>query len=459
MEVTSVSEESSSDENSGEEESSSLSSSASISSEEKKERLNPMDEPYIGRQYYLNHIGDIYSTWDTYRGDGVTIAVIDSGFNPYHEDFYYEDGSSKVLATSASFEYGDGLVKTSVGLESVKDLGNSHGTFCAGVAAAAINKKGVAGVAPDASLLLLKTDCKPKSIEKAFYYAVEKGAKVITISIGSYYNYKGDLVDDGSDLSNVFNNAISYCREHGTVVISAGGNGGLDNMPNEYTWPGATPGVIGVGGLAANSSGEIWSGSSYNSSPDHEFCDVFAPAEDMFGCCHYDGKTYDSGWKGTSFASPQVAGMAALYFEKYPNASVDKFESDLYASCHAITTSSKVSSSNCGKGRVDVGKLLSTNSSESITMKVKTSWQNCYCYAWNLETNKALEPWPGKKMDGNGTFSLTLDAATYPNVLFTKGSDGPQSADLLTSSFKSGHTYDLTNADSSNSYLVGSYTS
>ena len=47
-------------------------------------------------------------------------------------------------------------------------MGESHGTFCAGVAAAAVNGKGVAGIAPDASLLLLKTDLKPKSIAKTF---------------------------------------------------------------------------------------------------------------------------------------------------------------------------------------------------------------------------------------------------------------------------------------------------
>ena len=44
--------------------------------------FNPLDEPYIGRQYYLNHIGDIYSAWKSYTGKGVTIAVIDVGFKP-----------------------------------------------------------------------------------------------------------------------------------------------------------------------------------------------------------------------------------------------------------------------------------------------------------------------------------------------------------------------------------------
>ena len=66
--------------------------------------VNPykvMNEPLINRQHYLNHIGDIYNTWNSYRGKGVTIAVIDVGFMANHPDFTYSDGSSKVSNKSA----------------------------------------------------------------------------------------------------------------------------------------------------------------------------------------------------------------------------------------------------------------------------------------------------------------------------------------------------------------------
>ena len=282
-----------------------------------------MDDPYIGRQHYLNHIGDIYGAWDSYRGKGITIAVVDIGFNPYHKDFKRADGTSKVREDSASFKVSGGSVVKSVGVDQVVNMGESHGTFCAGVAAAAINGVGVVGIAPDADLLLLKTDAKPKSIAAAFKYAADQGARAISVSIGSYYDYGGDLSSDGSDLGTVFDEPVAYCRSKGTAVISAAGNGGLDGQPTEFTFPGCVDGVIGVGGLAANSSGEIWKGSSYNSSPAYTFCDVYAPADMMYGCCHYDNKEYDGGWNGTSFAAPQVAGMAALYFEKNPEATVD----------------------------------------------------------------------------------------------------------------------------------------
>ncbi len=329
------------------------SQSSSETSSEKEYTSDPKKEPGYKQQKYLNYIGDINSVWKKYRGEGTTIALIDAGFKANHEDFTFEDGTSKVSDKSASFTTSGNNTTVSVGINKVDAGEESHGTFCAGVAAAGINNKGVVGIAPNAKLLLLKTDCKPKSIAKAFRYAADNGATVVSISIGSYYTYDGDLVNDGSDLGTVFDAPVKYCYDKNIPVISAGGNGGLDNMPTEYTFPGCVDNVIGVGGLAANSSTKVWSGSSYNSSPEWQSIDVFAPAENMYGCCNYGGKKYDGGWNGTSFAAPQVAGMAALYFEKNPTATAKQFENDLYGSCHKIDNSGHY-----GYGAVDVGKLL-----------------------------------------------------------------------------------------------------
>ena len=424
------------------------------------EPLNPMNEPYIGRQYYLNHIGDIYSAWGKYRGKGITIAVIDAGFNPNHEDFYYADGTSKVSDKSASFTTNSSGTTTEVGVNKVINMGESHGTFCAGVAAAAVNGKGVAGIAPDASLLLLKTDLKPKSIAQAFRYAADNGAKVVTISIGSYYNYGGDLVDDGSDLGTVFDAPVKYCYDKNIPVISAGGNGGLDNQPTEFTFPGCVDNVIGVGGLAANSSTNIWSGSSYNSSPEWQSIDVFAPANMMFGCCHYDNKIYDGGWDGTSFASPIVAGLAALYFEKNPNNTAAQFETDLYNSCIALPNQGDIKSNQLGHGRVDATKLLGLTSSGSIDAKFKADWSECYAYVWNSSSGTQLANWPGSKLSkNNGEFVVNIDTSKYDSVIFTQTNSGPKTPDLLVTSFINGNVYDLTSSISEQGmdFKVGVY--
>lgn len=427
---------------------------------------NPLDEPLIGNQYYLNHIGDIYSCWKQYRGDGVTIAVIDVGFDPYHEDFYYADGTHKVSNQSAAFEYNPSSsqadrtsgVITRVGIDAVTIGGESHGTFCAGVAAAAVNGKGVAGIAPNASLLLLKTDCMPRSVREAFYYASNHGAKVITISIGSYYDFNGDIQNDNvSNLSTVFNDAIEQCYNRGIVVCSAAGNGG-GSRPTEYTYPGAVNHVIGVGGLAANSSGEIWEGSSYNSSQQYQFCDVFAPADEMYGCCNHNGLIYQGGWKGTSFASPQVAGLAALYFQKNPSKTAADFETALFQSCHKIETSSIASASQLGYGRIDAGRLLGIAcGAKSVNVRVQSTFDTLYCYAWNLKEERENAAWPGVAMSKvNGIYQCNVPTGTYESLVITKGKDGPQSVDLLVPSFQDGHTYVLPSS-SDLPYLVGSY--
>ena len=417
--------------------------SVSVSSEIApiKPLSNPFSEPYIGRQYYLNHIGDIFSAWKQYRGKNVTIAVIDAGFDPYHEDFVDENGNSKISVDSASFSTNNSQITTEIGIDKVVNMAESHGTFCAGVAAAGANGKGVIGVAPSASLLLLKTDLKPKSIAAAFHYAADHGARVVTISIGSYYNYVGDLVNDGSDLGTVFDEPVRYCYDKGIVVVSAAGNGGLDGQMTEFTFPGCVDHVIGAGGLAANSSKEIWSGSSYNSSPEYAFVDVLAPSEDMFGCCHYDGKKYDGGWNGTSFASPIVAGMAALYFEKYPEKTNVDFEADLYRSCHALTQSQRASADQLGHGRVDVGALLNLEKPKEITVKVASNWSSCFAYVWNEETSRYLSSWPGQSLSKtSGVYEITLSGQAYDSIIITQGQNGPQSVDLAISNF----VYDVT---------------
>ena len=438
------------------------SSQTKTSSESPAAKDDPCAEPHFGRQYYLNHIGDICSTWQQYRGEGTTIAVIDVGFNPEHEDFYFKDGTSKVSNQSAAFQVEGNQVKTTVGLAAITDLGESHGTFCAGVAAAAVNGKGVVGVAPEASLLLLRTDAKPKAIAKAMHYAADHQATAISISIGSYYDYKGDLKDDGSDLGTVFDEPVAYCRSKGVPVISAAGNGGLDGMPTEYTFPGCVDGVIGVGGLAANSSQLIWSGSSYNYNSESSFCDVFVNADMMYGCCHYGGKTYDGGWNGTSFAAPQVAGMAALYFQKNPGKSVDDFEKDLYASCTKVDSYNPGMQGKMGKGRPDVAKLLKVSLKETtVNAKVKTSWKSCYAYLFD-STGKNKEPaaWPGKMLSlKNGTYAIEADLSKYDTVVFAESKTGAQTVDLALSSFASGRTYSLTGAVTEVKCLVGKYVS
>lgn len=451
------SEEISSEENSSEEESSEESSMEdSINVPDTADRLNPLNDPMISKQTYLHHVGNVFDAWEQYRGRGVTLAVIDSGFDYQHEEFSNADGTSKISEKSAYFYTNGSSTITEIGVNKVGiSNGDSHGTFCAGVAAASVNGKGVVGIAPEADLMLLKVDKKPKSISEAFKYAADNGAKVITISIGSYYDYSGDLVNDGSDLATVFEDSIQYAHDKGVVICSAGGNGGECGMPTEYTFPGAYPLVIGCGGLAYNSSDYLWAGSSYNSSSEYQFIDIVAPGENLYNICNYSGKTYDGGWNGTSFSSPIVAGAACLYFEKYPTATNVDFENALYESAAKIEDDKHV-----GSGRLDIGALLNLDiNNEQFTVKFETSswWDSdgasTNMYLWNSVTKQTLNMWPGAQMTKNGEYyEAELSTSLYDSIIFVRSSPngefwGAQTIDISLSALRYCNIYSIKDSE------------
>ena len=271
------------------------------------------------------------------------------------------------------------------------------------------------------------------------------------------------MIDDGSDLSTAFNDSLTYCHNKGVVVCSAAGNGGgNDSTKYEYTFPGACDYVIGCGALAANSNEEVWEFSSINSSSQYQFVDVFAPGDMMYGCSNYSSGgvyyTYDGGWNGTSFASPIVAGLAALYFEKYPSYTINEFERDLYASCHKLTNSNIATVDQLGYGRVDILKLLKEENVNEVTIKVKSNQSSVNVYAYNsdLSKNKEIGNWPGVAMKKeNGYFTYTLKVSDYDTLIFNYGNK--QTIDILSSSFIDGNIYDLTSPVREMNLDIGSY--
>ncbi len=66
-----------------------------------KPLYTPNDRYYSSKQYVShNHLGDIESVWDTYKGEGTKIAVIDTGINYKHPDFLKSDGTTSILPQS-----------------------------------------------------------------------------------------------------------------------------------------------------------------------------------------------------------------------------------------------------------------------------------------------------------------------------------------------------------------------
>ncbi|MFJ2618765.1 S8 family serine peptidase [Glutamicibacter sp. NPDC087344] len=166
---------------------------------------------------------------------------------------------------------------------------------------------GVLGVAPKAQLLSISLwmgDGNPagisveQQIPKAVRYAVDSGAKVINMSLGSTSPAWPQSWDE----------AFKYAEEHDVVIVAAAGNrsGGMSQVGA----PATIPGVLTVAGVDENDK------ASQDSSTEGISIGVAAPAEKLVGGLPEDGYAR---WSGTSGAAPLVAGVAALIRSKYPD--------------------------------------------------------------------------------------------------------------------------------------------
>lgn len=349
--------------------STSVTPSIIIDEYQKTYSYNPSGEPDFNKQLGIfNPIGNMGRVWESYRGDKIKVAIIDSGFDINHPEFFDMDGKTRISSDSAYIytNKSNNQINIQKGIQYVDITdGDSHGTMCAGLLGASKNNIGITGVAPNVELLFVKIDKYYLSYAEAFKYAADNGAKIISTSLGAYPNSYGETSGDvhfpaGVNLSNVFQTNINYAYHKGVTIVAATGN----NLSTNPTYPAANDNVIGAGGLNCGSSTYIWDekngeGSNYNGQT--KYVDVFAPSSGIYAP-GYDvqkgSHTYWSDGKGTSFSAPIVAGAIALYFQKYPNKTNIDVINDLKI------TSTNINSYNnkdMGWGALNVEKLLNIN--------------------------------------------------------------------------------------------------
>ncbi|TWT02460.1 S8 family peptidase [Planomicrobium sp. CPCC 101079] len=223
-------------------------------------------------------------------GQGNVIAILDTGCQSNHPDL--EDRI--VAGRNFTPDYSND--------EANFEDNNGHGTHVAGTAAASLRDGGVAGVAPEAQLLILKVlDAKGSGdyagIIEAIHYAIDwtgpRGEKttVISMSLGG--------PDDVPELHEAIKRAVTA----GIPVVCAAGNEG-DSSPDtdELGYPGAYREVIQVGAVDFNR--KIASFSNTN-----DEIDLVAPGVNIHST-YLDGQ-YAS-LSGTSMATPHVSGALAL---------------------------------------------------------------------------------------------------------------------------------------------------
>lgn len=192
-----------------------------------------------------------------------------------------------------------------------------HGTHVAGIIGALRNNGiGMKGVAENVTIMPIRAvpdgDEYDKDIALGIRYAVDNGAKIINTSFGKYYSTHPDWVIE----------AIQYAAENDVLIVNASGNEGknLDEnrvYPNDQ-WPGQNEEIadnfINVGALTSEYGSKMIAGFS-NYSKDSDSVDVFAPGADVYATVPNNEYEFLS---GTSMASPNVAGVAAVVRSLFP---------------------------------------------------------------------------------------------------------------------------------------------
>ena len=308
--------------------------------------------------------------WDTSQGDGVLVAVVDTGLDYNHEDIVGNvwsndgevglDGAGNDKRSNGIDDDGNGLIDDWRGWDFVTVDGNpgdndpmdnhGHGTHVSGtIAALGNNGLGVIGVAPHAKIMALKGldvngSGSTEDLSNAIIYAADKGASVINLSWGASGPTPQTLID-----------AISYAHNvKGAVVVAAAGNSNFDvgTQVNGF-YPACIRDVIAV--AAVNRLDAKASFSNFGAKidvtapgggdtdfnviqPDRSILSLKSSAagSSMTGSGQLVVGTRYLRQSGTSMASPHVAGVAALIRALHPEFSPEQVRQVLRSSADDI---------------------------------------------------------------------------------------------------------------------------
>jgi type VII secretion-associated serine protease mycosin len=242
--------------------------------------------------------------WQTTKGAGVVVAVLDTGVDATHPDL-----TGQVLP---------GKDEVGFGAERGDAAWARHGTGMAAIIAGhghgPGDGSGVLGIAPQARILPVRVILEEKDPQRqrarttrgdalpdGIRWAVDHGADVINLSLGDDSATAAPVADE--------DNAIQYALGKGVVVVASAGNGGAEADRSSY--PAAYPGVIAVAAVDRHGMHAPFSTSRW-------YTAVSAPGDDVV--IADPNRKYYTGW-GTSAASAYASGTAALILSVNPRLS------------------------------------------------------------------------------------------------------------------------------------------
>ncbi len=281
---------------------------------------NPFaDVPDLGGNDWGADLINAPEVWSQgYTGEGIVVAVLDTGVDRNHEDLrdniFTNNGE---IAGDGIDNDNNGYIDDFYGWNFIDNNNNtsdvhSHGTHVAGTIAASKNGFGVTGIAYDAQIMPVKVlgddgSGSYESVANGIRYAADNGADIINMSLG------------GDAPSSILRSAVEYAASKGVIVVMASGNDGDSTTMGHYPAAYATDWGIAVGAVDRNSN----LASFTNRSGIFPLTYVTAPGASVYSTT--PNNRYDS-YSGTSMATPHVAGVVALMLSANP----DLTESEVY---------------------------------------------------------------------------------------------------------------------------------
>ncbi len=319
----------------------------------------PSDPANSTDQSYLDQIS-AYDAWDITRGDDdIIIGIIDTGVDIDHEDLSSSIWINEADPIDGLDNDGNGYIDDYQGYDFADDDndpnadGNQHGTRVAGVAGASTdNAIGMSGIGFNSKIAALKgfTTSGTLSVNlfDAIIYAADMDIQVLNLSWGS-------VREPLQSEQDILNYAV---LEKDVVIAVSAGNDGAKANPEALFYPASYDNVLSVAAVDDNDNKS--STSSYN-----YFVDISAPGVSLYSTVNDDAYGTQS---GTSFASPLVAGVAALVRDAFPDLNALQVMEQVRISSDDIygIGSNSAFDGKLGLGRLNAFTAVSQNDLKSV---------------------------------------------------------------------------------------------
>ena len=261
-------------------------------------------------------------------GEGVLVAVVDSGVNMLHSDLVDRIWSNESeIPNNGIDDDANGYIDDIHGWDFVTDDAHpedesGHGTRVAGVIVAARNETGATGIAYDAQVMPIRVlnaqgSGSQYDIAKGIRYAVDNGADVINLSLGALTG------------SQRLRSAVEHALRNDVLIVAAAGNAGENapDFPAQYS--GSFANVISVGAYDRDFDLAYFS----NRVGSTGTIQIDAPGVSVYSTSLGNSFQYGS---GTSYAAPVVSGVAALMLSASPDLSATDIRTHLVETADVV---------------------------------------------------------------------------------------------------------------------------